>query len=669
MLTARGWWCLFAGAAVLLAGVLGRLPALAVVGVAVLLWFAWEWLWFATRLRSTARRLRVARQVGDERGPLASLWAGLSFEVRVMLRLDGVGRLPRVHVADPVPFGVEHMEGATYADGEVEGRRPIELRYRVRCPAAGVARFEGLRVEIADLQGLFYYHAFLREPVSYRILPGAAAPGRGRVPAIKRLNQLLPPGLHRLRRPGSGSELLDLRDYQEGDPPRTIAWKVSARRDRLITKEFESEVPVRCTLFLDVSNSVRVPGVPADPGRDPAQAGPRARPGKVLDRLAELSAGVIQANTVARDLTGLCLFDERVWQTVRPARGPRHRTELLRRLADAAGLCPTVARADPDPLLPTAYALAQEVYPELLQRAVNAVPAWLTWFVGFPHTRRRWRGPLEWLHRYKGRLLSFASFGLPLGLTLAIFLGAWTGLLPGLVLEWLMLGLILGTPLVLFLTVLLVLFSLLASGRHRRLARMRKRLAAIQAARYGPTPGGLQALLEDDDQFSLYLQRFLGEHQVPFVPSLVDERGRYLLAAPEKVSVLARALLQSVGKGRDNELFVLLVDLLDLEESLAPLLAAVKVAVSRHHRVVLVCPWPPGLEPPGAKPDVAPLPAGGRIQDVMARLSAERYQGAFARLRRAFARLGVPVVSAADEESAAVVLDRMERLRSVGGRR
>ena len=38
-----------------------------------------------------------------------------------------------------------------------------------------------------------------------------------------------------------------------GDPPRTIAWKVSARRDRLITKEFESEVPVRCTLFLDTS--------------------------------------------------------------------------------------------------------------------------------------------------------------------------------------------------------------------------------------------------------------------------------------------------------------------------------------------------------------------------------------------------------------------------------
>jgi uncharacterized protein (DUF58 family) len=37
-----------------------------------------------------------------------------------------------------------------------------------------------------------------------------------------------------------------------------IAWKPSARRDRLITKEYESDVPVRCVLFLDASNGARV---------------------------------------------------------------------------------------------------------------------------------------------------------------------------------------------------------------------------------------------------------------------------------------------------------------------------------------------------------------------------------------------------------------------------
>ena len=53
-------------------------------------------------------------------------------------------------------------------------------------------------------------------------------------------------------------------------------------------------------------------------------------------------------------------------------------------LGEAAGLGPVAARADPEPLLPLAYALASEVYPDLLRQEVNRMPAWLTWLVGFP---------------------------------------------------------------------------------------------------------------------------------------------------------------------------------------------------------------------------------------------------------------------------------------------
>ena len=106
-----------------------------------------------------------------------------------------------------------------------------------------------------------------------------------------------------------------------GDPPKTIAWKVSARRDRLITKEFESEVPVRCTLFVDTSHSVRV----RPPGKN------------ALTRLVEIAAAVAQASTGVRDLAGLCLFDEHGVSTyLRPARSQRHLNAMLNILADAA---------------------------------------------------------------------------------------------------------------------------------------------------------------------------------------------------------------------------------------------------------------------------------------------------------------------------------------------
>ena len=101
---------------------------------------------------------------------------------------------------------------------------------------------------MSDLQGFFAHVTFLREVVFYPVLP-AVVGSRGGGPLLKHHNELPPPGIHRLRQPGSATELLDLRDYIPGDPPRTIAWKVSARRDKLITKVYESEVPVRATIY------------------------------------------------------------------------------------------------------------------------------------------------------------------------------------------------------------------------------------------------------------------------------------------------------------------------------------------------------------------------------------------------------------------------------------
>src|SRR5262249_35590263 len=173
----------------------------------------------------------------------------------VVLNVPRYFGFPYVAASDWVPFGVEYVEGDDAKDGPLTADQPLEFRYRVRCPAVGRARFEGVRLRLSDLHGFFYHYAFVRGVQVYRILP-VLTDDRGKAVSTKRHNLLPPPGIHRLRRPGSGSELLDLRDYMPGDPPKTIAWKVSARRDKLITKEFESEVPLRCTLFVDASDSV-----------------------------------------------------------------------------------------------------------------------------------------------------------------------------------------------------------------------------------------------------------------------------------------------------------------------------------------------------------------------------------------------------------------------------
>jgi hypothetical protein len=232
---------------------------------------------------------------------------------------------------------------------------------------------------------------------------------------------------------------------------------------------------------------------------------------------------------------------------------------------------------------------------------------------------------------------------------------------------------------------------LLFAQKRRRLTRSRKKMAALLSRRYELGPGGVELLMQNDQEMGTYLERFLHDHNVPHTPVLYDDHGKYLFRSPQKVQTLAAALLRSIGKGHDNELFVLLVDLVELEGELGPLLRAVKVARARHHQVMLICPWPPDLEPPGAAPPPSPLEPvvrtaaargrgrRGRVPDPMLSVTelrgflhnvlGHRYHVAYHRLRRTFARLQVPVVCAGAGEPVQLVLDRVDRLRSVRRKR
>jgi uncharacterized protein (DUF58 family) len=249
------------------------------------------------------------------------------------------------------------LDGDVWAGKSLDGRAPIVIEYRVEPRSAGQLRFDGLHVTVADLCGFFHRTAFVRDPVRIRVLPPLAEPADA-LPRKKRLNRLPILGNHRHLRPGGGSELLDLRDYVETDPPKLIAWKPSARRGRLIVKELESDVPVRSTLIVDVSSSVRV-----GPVGDNA-----------LARLVEIAAALLNANHRSRDPTGLTLIgDAGIERVVRPARGRRAFFELLHLLVDVADSPPRHA-GEFGALVAAGMGLAHDLYPDLLDPEVNSTP-------------------------------------------------------------------------------------------------------------------------------------------------------------------------------------------------------------------------------------------------------------------------------------------------------
>ena len=69
-------------------------------------------------------------------------------------------------------------------------------------------------------------------------------------------------GLHRSPRKGFSVEFADYRPYQSGDDLRFVDWKIAARMDRWVVRQFEEETNLRATIVLDVSKSMNWTGAP-----------------------------------------------------------------------------------------------------------------------------------------------------------------------------------------------------------------------------------------------------------------------------------------------------------------------------------------------------------------------------------------------------------------------
>ena len=64
-------------------------------------------------------------------------------------------------------------------------------------------------------------------------------------------------GMHRSPYFGQSVEFLQHREYTWGDDIRHVDWKVWAKQDRYYVKQYEEDTNLRCTLLVDVSNSMQ----------------------------------------------------------------------------------------------------------------------------------------------------------------------------------------------------------------------------------------------------------------------------------------------------------------------------------------------------------------------------------------------------------------------------
>ena len=147
-------------------------------------------------------------------------------------------------------------------------------------------------------------------------------------------------GLHRSPRKGFSVEFAEYRPYQPGDDLRYIDWRIVARSDRWVVKQYEEETNLRASIVLDVSRSMAWSGAALGASDSTAAA--------TLTKLAygeHLAAAIALWLLRQRDAVGLVRFDDQVRTAIRPAA----RTGQWRRLVAALD-DPGAGRASSAPL-------------------------------------------------------------------------------------------------------------------------------------------------------------------------------------------------------------------------------------------------------------------------------------------------------------------------------
>ncbi len=155
----------------------------------------------------------------------------------------------------PVRLGIIEtpVRTLTFTQDEIAAGVPprsrVLLRRRVTPVARGPDELGTLYVWYESALGLLRRRMRLAQPEKIRVYPDLSAVERyGRLDVH---NRFIEAGLRRLRMLGVGTEFESLREYAQGDAFRTIDWKASARRGRLMVAQYEVERSQSVMLLLD----------------------------------------------------------------------------------------------------------------------------------------------------------------------------------------------------------------------------------------------------------------------------------------------------------------------------------------------------------------------------------------------------------------------------------
>ena len=247
-------------------------------------------------------------------------YQGIAQDIEILITNMDISAI-RVQVRDQTPMP---WKAAPVLKGIVEGRSTLNLSYRVIPPERGVYTFGNFALRVAGPLGLVLRPLLLKALEEIKVYPSVPAFRYSDLATYRRTARH--GGVRPTHWRGDGREFETLREYVQGDDPRKIHWKATARLDRPIVQEFRPEKNQIVMILLDAGRLMSA-----------------ISEGKTkLDHALEAAVQLAHCAISGGDQVGILAFADRVISFVPPKRSPQHLQMILE---GAAALRPALVES------------------------------------------------------------------------------------------------------------------------------------------------------------------------------------------------------------------------------------------------------------------------------------------------------------------------------------
>ena len=232
--------------------------------------------------------------------------SSIEHDIEIVLRNTGPANR-KVQVRDQTP---KEWEPAPVLKGLVPGRSSLSLDYRLTPFQRGEYGFGDLFLRVEGPLGLMLKPVRLEAAREVRVYPRLQPLRCADLATYRRVAHKW--GLRPTKWRGEGREFESLREYVEGDDPRKIHWKATARLDRPIVQEYQAEKNQIVMILLDVGRLMS------------AESEGRTK----LDHALEAAVHLAHTAISGGDQAGILAFADRVISFI-PPRGTPEQLQLI----------------------------------------------------------------------------------------------------------------------------------------------------------------------------------------------------------------------------------------------------------------------------------------------------------------------------------------------------